>query len=129
VAPEVAPGRHVTVFSSGLILSQPLSDNHSAPRSSGELQHLNEIARSIRQHVRSNGEVIFSFHARSEIAPDQLNAVDVRDALKACAVVRRELHGTDWRATCQGRTLSEPIEVAVKVIDALTEEVAGGPTD
>lgn len=60
------------------------------------------------------------------MAVDQLNAVDVRHALKACAVVRRELHGAEWRATCQGRTrLGEPIEAAVKMIDALTEEVGG----
>lgn len=55
---------------------------------------------------------------------DKLNAVDVRSALKGCAVVRREMHGLDWRATCQGRTrLGEPIEMVVKMMDS---EAAAG---
>ncbi len=59
---------------------------------------------------------------------DQLNAVDVRQALKGCTVVRRELHGLDWRATCQGRTrLGELIEVVVKVIDPKIQVAAEIP--
>jgi hypothetical protein len=58
---------------------------------------------------------------------EQLSALRTRlgAEMTGCTVVRREMHGLDWRATCQGRTrLGETIEVVVKVIDA--EAIAPG---
>ena len=98
------------------------------PRLPSQVTSFSQIARFIREHTGSGGEIIFTAHSRKEMTNDQLNAVDVREALKACTVVRRELHGLDWRATCQGRTrLGEWIEVVVKVIDPIIREAAEIP--
>jgi hypothetical protein len=50
---------------------------------------------------------------------DQVNTLDVKTALKGCAVNRYELHGNDdWRATCRGRTRQgRLIEVSLRIFE------------
>jgi predicted deacylase len=89
-----------------------------AARLPSELSDLAETASFLRQHAATGGELIFLPHARREMAKDQVNAAQVRRALKGCAVIRNESHGLSWRATCQSRTPEGGvIEVVVEIVD------------
>lgn len=69
--------------------------------------------------IASNPERLIIFrepHATKRLREYQLNAVDVRFALKGCSVVAAESHGEELRHTCSGRTRAgEAIEVPVAI--------------
>jgi hypothetical protein len=78
--------------------------------------NLQEAARIIREIARDGGRINIIKHARDEMSNDQVNALDVRHALRGCSVIRAEMHGYDWRYTCLGLTRDEErIGIAVKI--------------
>src|ERR1019366_306452 len=94
-----------------------------------ELSNFPEIARFIRDHARSGGEIIYLPHARRAMTEDRVNAAEIRLGLGGCAVVRRELHGS-WRVTCRIRTRTgDALEVVVEIIDPVLEEQAGASAE
>ena len=55
-------------------------------------------------------------HAVKRLREHQLNAADIRFALRGCAVVASEFHGEELRHTCSGRTREgEVVEVPVAI--------------
>src|SRR5579864_8590758 len=94
------------------------------PQLPSELTNLAQIAGFIREHAQKQKGIIFLPHARKAMTDDQVSAVEVRNGLKGCSVVRHEAHGFSWRSCCRCKTRQgEPIEVVIEIIDpGLREE-------
>jgi hypothetical protein len=84
----------------------------------GETANLQALAGQIRKMMAKGAVVAYIPHARKEMTADHVTATDVEFALRGCWVVRRELHGNDWRTTCRGRTRQgHLIEISVRVFE------------
>ena len=80
--------------------------------------NLAALASKIRRMIADGAELIYIPHARKEMTADQINAADVRFALKGCSAVRFESHGQAWRVTCRGRSREGYlIEIVARVFE------------